>query len=230
MDETPRACQICGETRAERLRPGIVVRPGVAEILRKDLPSWDDAGWICVDDLARYRHRYVSSLLEDEKGELDELEREVLTSLDRQELISRNPEEEFEAELDLGARIADRIAEIGGSWGFIGAFGLVILAWMSMNSYLLAARPFDPFPYILLNLVLSCLAAVQAPVIMMSQKRQEGRDRLRAMRDYQVNLKAELEIRHLHQKVDHLMLHQWQRLVEIQEIQMELINEVRGLK
>ncbi len=99
---------------------------------------------------------------------------------------------------------------------------------MFLNSALLVARPFDPFPYIFLNLILSCLAAVQAPLILMSQKRQESRDRARAMHDYQVNLKAELEIRHLHQKVDHLLSNQWERLVEIQEIQMELVNELRS--
>jgi len=97
-----------------------------------------------------------------------------------------------------------------------------------VNSYVLVRRPFDPHPYILLNLVLSALAALQAPVIMMSRNRQEARDRLRSIHDYRVNLKAELEIRQLDQKIDHLLSHQWERLVEIQEIQMELINEVRG--
>jgi uncharacterized membrane protein len=111
---------------------------------------------------------------------------------------------------------------------FICLFGLVLFAWMLVNSFVLATRPFDPYPYILLNLILSSLAAIQAPVIMMSQRRQEDRDRTRATHDYQVNLKAELEIRHLHQKIDHLISHQWERLVEIQEIQMELINEVRS--
>ena len=99
---------------------------------------------------------------------------------------------------------------------------------MAFNSFVLVTRAFDPFPYILLNLVLSCIAALQAPVIMMSQRRQESRDRIRAVRDYQVNLKAELEIQHLHQKLDHLLSRQWERLVEIQEIQMELIQEIRG--
>jgi uncharacterized membrane protein len=103
----------------------------------------------------------------------------------------------------------------------------VLLSWITINTISLLKTPFDPYPYILLNLVLSCIAAIQAPVIMMSQGRQETRDRLHAQRDYQVNLKAELEIRHLHQKIDHLLSHQWERLVEIQEIQMELINEVK---
>ena len=124
--------------------------------------------------------------------------------------------------------MADHIAAFGGSWTFIIIFGVVLLAWMFVNSFVLITRPFDPFPYILLNLVLSTLAAVQAPVIMMSQNRQEARDRQRAVYDYKINLKAELEIRQLHQKMDHLLSHQWERLVEIQEIQMELINELRN--
>ncbi len=138
--------------------------------------------------------------------------------------------EESDAERTLGQRLADRIADFGGSWPFISMFGLFLIAWMIVNSFILATRPFDPFPYILLNLVLSCLAAIQAPIIMMSQNRQEERDRLRAMHDYQVNLKAELEIRHLHQKVDHLMSHQWEMLVEIQEVQMEFLDAVRAEK
>jgi len=95
------------------------------------------------------------------------------------------------------------------------------------NSLVLYWRPVDPYPFILLNLVLSCLAAVQAPVIMMSQNRQEAKDRLRSEHDYQVNLKAELEIRHLHEKLDHLLSHQWERLVEIQQVQLQLLAELQ---
>lgn len=106
-------------------------------------------------------------------------------------------------------------------------FGTILLAWIGINSAVLLWKPpFDPYPFILLNLVLSCLAAVQAPVIMMSQNRQEAKDRFRAEYDYQINLKAELEIRHLHEKIDHLLSRQWERLVEIQQIQMELMTEL----
>ena len=104
------------------------------------------------------------------------------------------------------------MASFGGSWRFLILFAAFMVAWMGLNTWLLASRAFDPYPYILLNLVLSCLAAVQAPVIMMSQNRQEARDRLRAKNDYLVNLKAELEIRLLHEKLDHLLRHQWERL------------------
>ena len=222
------SCQVCGRTTA--LRRAIVVRPALVSLIERETGRWDENGWICLDDLQRFQHKYVEHLLEDEKGELTQLEQRVLESLRDQEILSQNPETEFDAGLTLGQRAADRIADFGGSWIFIGIFALVMLSWMLLNSYVLAARPFDPYPYILLNLVLSCLAAVQAPVIMMSQNRQEARDRQHALHDYQVNLKAELEIRHLHQKIDHLLSRQWERLVEIQEVQMELINQVSRRK
>ncbi len=225
--EKRQVCQVCGNDRPAELHPGILVSHPVAELIQRATGSWSERGWICSADLERFRRDYVRSLLEAEKGELTVIEREVIESLREQELIARNPYEEAQSELTRGQRLADRLAAIGGSWGFIVGFAAVLGLWVVLNSALLAARPFDPYPYILLNLVLSCLAAIQAPVIMMSQNRQEARDRLHAMRDYQVNLKAEMEIRHLHQKLDHFLSHQWERLVQIQEVQMELMEEVR---
>ena len=125
-----------------------------------------------------------------------------------------------------GQRLADTVAATIGSWRFIAIQSMAIAAWITGNA-LAGSSAWDPYPFILLNLLLSCLAAIQAPVIMMSQNRQEAKDRLRARNDYQVNLKAELEIRHLHEKVDHLLSHQWERLVQIQEVQMDLLNELR---
>ncbi len=225
-----RICQICGNANKTDLNPGVIVRPVIADLIKKVHGDWDETGWICTEDLLKFRHQYVKSLLELEKGELTNLEHEVLESLHQQEILSRNPEIELQSGFTFGQRLADKIAELGGSWTFIIGFVCVLLIWILINSVVLIVKPYDPYPYILLNLVLSCLAAVQAPVIMMSQGRQEARDRLRAMHDYQVNLKAELEIRHLHQKIDHLLSHQWERLVEIQEIQMELISEIRQSK
>lgn len=223
-----KACQICGSQQASSLRPAALVRPSVVELIQRRTRSWDENGWICVQDLQHFQHEVVEDVLTAEKGELTQLEREVLESLRKHETLSANPELEFDSRLSLGERMADHIADFGGSWAFLGFFGLVIVIWMAINSFVLLAHPFDPYPYILLNLLLSCLAAVQAPVIMMSQNRQEARDRLRASRDYQVNLKAELEIRHLHQKLDHLLTHQWERLVEIQKIQLEFLEAFRA--
>jgi len=123
--------------------------------------------------------------------------------------------------------MADRVASFGGSWTFILSFLAVLVAWVVFNTVtILNAERFDPFPYILLNLVLSCIAAVQAPLIMMSQHRQEAKDRLRAENDYRVNLKAEVEIRQLHEKLDHLLIRQWERFTEIQQIQLELMEDL----
>jgi uncharacterized membrane protein len=223
-----RVCQICGSDQLSTLRSGILVRPAVAELIQGKVARWSEDGWICSEDLQKFRPEYVRSLLEADKAELTALEDGVLDSLRQQEILSRNPEEELQSASTMEQRLADRIAAVGGSWRFITLFAIVLLVWIVINTIVLVARPFDPYPFIPLNLILSCLAAIQAPVIMMSQNRQEARDRLHATRDYQVNLKAELEIRHLHQKLDHILSHQWDRLLEIQEIQMELMNEVRG--
>jgi uncharacterized membrane protein len=230
IDNKSRFCQICKEKRPALLRPAIMVRGPVAELIKHDVGNWREEGWICVEDLQKYRQRYVEELLRAERGELTELDLEVMDSLRKQEIFAHNPEQEFQADLAFGQRLADRIAYFGGSWTFISIFSAVFLVWMLINSAVLMHKPFDPYPYILLNLVLSCLAALQAPVIMMSQSRQEARDRMRGVHDSQVNLKAELESRQLHQKIDHMLSHQWERLVEIQEIQMDLINEIRGRK
>jgi uncharacterized membrane protein len=150
----------------------------------------------------------------------------VLDSLKEHEILAKNINVEFEQELTFWERLSDKVASFGGSWGFILGFFLVMAVWVAINSLVLLTRPFDPYPYILLNLMLSCLAAVQAPVILMSQNRQEAKDRLRSEHDYQVNLKAELEIRHLNEKMDLLLNTQWRRLLEIQRIQMELMEEM----
>jgi len=220
-------CAVCGRSLPQRqLVPGAIVRSAIADAIRLDHPGWSEEGFICREDLARYRERYVHSLLESEQGELTALEREVMDSLREHELLSENVDARFERSWSLGERLADRIAVFGGSWTFLICFGVFLLLWIGANSLVLLRHPLDPYPFILLDLILSCIAAVQAPVIMMSQNRQEAKDRLRSQHDYQVNLKAELEIRQLHEKIDHLLSHQWERLVEIQEIQLDLLSEM----
>jgi len=141
------------------------------------------------------------------------------------ELISENIDKTVDEKLTLGQRLSDKIASLGGSWTFIIIFFLFLAAWVAFNLYSIT-RPFDPFPFVLLNRILSCIAAMQAPVIMISQNRKEEKDRERSKHDYQVNLKAELEIRMIHEKIDHLILHQQQRLFEIQHIQIEMLQEI----
>ena len=220
-------CIVCGKAfSARNLFPGDAVRDVVAKEIVQDFPNWSATSVICRQDLMKYRTRYVHSLLESEKGELTALESEVLESIREHELLSKNIDAEFEQQWTFGERLADRIASFGGSWMFLIFFGLFMLLWIIMNTLVLVLHPPDPYPFILLNLVLSCLAAIQAPIIMMSQNRQEAKDRLRSQHDYQVNLKAELEIRHLNDKVDHLLSHQWDRLSKIQEIQVDMLEEI----
>jgi len=181
---------------------------------------------ICDEDLARFRRRYVEALLEEERGEITELDARVLDSFEKGTLTVQAgaPAAVDQAET-FGERVADRVAAFGGSWTFILSFLAVLVLWMALNVVGLSADPFDPYPFILLNLVLSSLAALQAPVIMMSQRRQEDKDRLRSENDYMVNLRAELEIRQLHEKIDHQMAKQWERLAELQQIQIELLEK-----
>lgn len=202
------------------------LRPSLAEFIRARHPGWDPHRFVCADDLAVLRKDYVTATLADELGELSTLDQEVIESLQEHEIVSENIGHEFDKKLTFGERLSDRIAEFGGSWRFIIFFGSVLVVWIAFNAIVLANRGFDPYPFILLNLILSCLAAIQAPVIMMSQNRAELRDRLRAENDYKVNLKAELEIRHLHEKVDHLLRRQYQRLFEVQQIQIEMLEEL----
>src|SRR6266576_5327615 len=226
-EHAPLVCQICNKTKSPHA--GMIaelIRPSLLEFIKKSTPDLDNKAFICFEDLGEFRKDYVKDGLEEEIGELSALDQEVVESLEQHEILSSDIEKQFEKELTFGERLSDRIAEFGGSWKFLITFGAVIFVWIGANAVLLATRAFDPYPFILLNLILSCLAAVQAPVIMMSQNRSEARDRLRAENDYKVNLKAELEIRHLHEKIDHLLRKQYNRLFEIQQIQIELLEEI----
>lgn len=220
-------CGLCRRrVHFSETKPAELVRGPVAELMRRRHPDWDGTGFVCRADQDLFRGEYLREVLADERGEISDVERSVVEALREQEVLSTEPPVDDAARLSLGQRMADRIARFGGSWHFLGFFGAVLVVWMAVNTAGLLARPFDPYPFILLNLVLSCIAAVQAPVILMSQNRQSERDRERAWNDYRVNLKAELEVRLLSQKVDRLQMHQWQRLMEIQRIQTELIEEL----
>lgn len=220
-------CQICRKSyKLTAVVPADFIHPPVVELIQKEHPEWSSQGFICLTDLNHYRGKYFENLVAADKGEISTLETDVLQSLkEEEELISANINTEFARQRTMGERIADKMAEFGGSWSFIGIFTAVLLLWILGNSTALLTQSFDPYPYILLNLVLSCVAAIQAPIIMMSQNRQEARDRLQAENDYRVNLKAELEIRHIIAKLDQLVTHQWQRLLEIQRLQLELIEQ-----
>ena len=156
---------------------------------------------------------------------LDERARTVAEHIAGGKHISRNVTKDYDAETTFGQRAADKVATFGGSWTFVGLFAAVMLFWVGTNAYLLLSRgkTFDPYPYILLNLFLSMLAAIQAPIILMSQNRHSERDRISAEHDYEVNLKAELDIMLLHEKMDQLREKQWAELLAIQNEQLKLL-------
>jgi len=227
----PLVCQVCKKPKPPN--SGMIaelIRPSLLEFIKKKLPDLDSKGFICLDDLGKFRKDYIKEVLEDEIGELSALDQEVIESLEQHEILSSDLSKQFERKLTFGERLSDQIASFGGSWRFIILFGVVLVLWIVLNAALLLNRGFDPYPFILLNLILSCLAAMQAPIIMMSQNRAELRDRLRSENDYKINLKAELEIRHLHEKIDHLLRRQYNRLFEIQQIQIELLEEISRQK
>jgi uncharacterized membrane protein len=223
----PQVCSICGKNYPrEELVNGALVRPAVAELILRDHPDWSPKGLVCLTDLNQYRWEYVRRVLETEKGAISSLEEDVLASLRQHEIFVSNVEDQLEQGWTLGERLADRLATFSGSWTFLGFFTVFMVFWIALNTVVLWQRPVDPYPFIFLNLLLSCMSAVWAPIILMSQNRQEAKDQLRSRHDYQVNLKAELEIRHLQEKIDFLLYHQETRLLEIQEIQVELLTEL----
>jgi uncharacterized membrane protein len=221
------ACAVCGRSfPSHLLLPAHFVRDNVAGLIAARVPGWDGTGFICRGCHNGFRAEFVRSEMEKDRGELGALEEEVMRSLHEGQIVADDVNREYERALTLGERTADKVAEFGGSWRFILIFFGVMAVWIVINTFILLTRPFDPYPYILLNLALSLLAAVQAPIIMMSQNRQEARDRLRAENDYKVNLKAELEVRAIGDKLDQLIHHQWAHLLEIQQIQMEMIDDL----
>jgi len=203
-----------------------VVRTNVLEFIKRDHPDMDETKSISIGELDEYRQRYIEQSLKNEFDDLNSLQKEVIDKIKDKEYISEDTDESFLEGLTFGQKIADKVATFGGSWKFIISFFTIIIVWISLNTYLVLFKTFDPYPFILLNLFLSCLAAFQAPIIMMSQNRQEEKDRKRSQEDYKVNLKSELEIQMLQEKVDHLLLIQQQKLFEIQNIQIEMLKEI----
>jgi uncharacterized membrane protein len=220
-------CAINGkEYPPDELYKGSSLRKSLLDLIRKDHPDFSPDSYISLEEINDYRKKYLESLIADEVGELSHLESEVVNSIAANKLISDNIEIELDRKLTFGERLSDRIADFGGSWTFIIIFFMILFIWIAINVWLLTSKPFDPYPFILLNLILSCLASIQAPIIMMSQNRKESRDRLRSENDYKINLKAELEIRVIHEKLDHMVAHQNQKMLEIQEIQADFLEDI----
>jgi uncharacterized membrane protein len=202
------------------------IRPRIFNLIQDMHPTFTKNDFMSLDELNEFRRMYLSKLMEEERGELAQIDKDVLLAIKSNKILSENVEEEHENPLTLGEKMADGIAQFGGSWTFILFFFGSILFWILLNIFWYNNQGFDPYPYILLNLVLSCLASIQAPIIMMSQNRQEQKDRIRSEHDYQINLKAELEIQILSEKLDHLLIHQNRKLLEIQEMQIDYLEDL----
>ncbi|MBE99242.1 DUF1003 domain-containing protein [Flavobacterium coralii] len=217
---------ISGKEFPDRERiSGKLVRTPILDVIKQENPGFDENCSLAMSELNHYREQYIANFLVKEMGDLSVMENRVLEALKNKTLLTDKLEDEMQ-QLTFGQRIADRVATFGGSWTFIISFMCFLLLWIAVNVAFLANKGFDPYPFILLNLILSCIAALQAPVIMMSQNRQEEKDRERAKNDYLVNLKSELEVRMLHEKIDHLILHQEQALIEIQRVQIDMMNDI----
>ena len=203
------------------------IRLPLLDLIQKDYPDFDASKTLSTSELLIYREKYIANFLTSTVGELTDLHKNVMQSInDDKSFVSKLQDDEGDEGRTFGQIVADNVAEFGGSWKFIIFFFIFILLWIAVNAFLLINKGFDPYPFILLNLILSCLAALQAPVIMMSQNRQEQKDRVRAKKDYMINLKSELEIRLLDEKIDHLIMHQQQELLEMQKLQIEMMNDI----
>jgi uncharacterized membrane protein len=202
------------------------IREGIFNLIKKQYPDFASDSFISLSELNQYRRLYLTSLIVQEKGELAIIDSDVMYAIKNNSILSENIQDVIETEMTIGERVADKVASFGGSWTFIITFFSFIIFWMILNILFIASKPFDPYPFILLNLILSCLAAIQAPIIMMSQNRQEQKDRQRSEHDYKINLKAELEIKILGEKIDHLLVHQNKKLLEIQEVQIDYLEDV----
>lgn len=202
------------------------IRHSVLNVIQKENPHFTHEGHLSRSELNHYRQQAMSDYLVKEVGKLTKREKTVLSSLASNTTLTNKLDANDQQPLTLGQRVADKVATFGGSWKFIISFAVFIVIWITLNIFWLFNKGFDPYPFILLNLLLSCLAALQAPVIMMSQNRQEEKDRERSKKDYMINLKSELEIRSLHEKIDHHILDQQQELLEMQKVQIEMMTQM----
>lgn len=222
-----KCCEICNQSFPDKdLYPNSLIRETVFTSTQKRHPHFSKEGFVCFPDLRKISAQHFEDVVREDKGFLSTLEQEVIQSLSDQDIMAENINVEFEQKLTFGERLADRIASFGGSWYFISLFGVLLLGWMSLNTYQFLTKPFDPYPFILLNLILSCLAAIQAPIIMMSQNRQAAKDRLEMENDYQVNLKSELQVRQLNARLDAFLKNQWQHTARVIEHQEAILRHL----
>ncbi len=204
-----------------------LLREPIFNLIKKDYPDFKRDCYIDKEEVRKYRNIHLESLLAKKSSNFNTLDKNVIDSIINKKVVSDNIEDKWDEKLTVGQKIADKVAKFGGSWAFIISFTFFLLLWMATNVWFLASHPFDPYPFILLNLFLSTLAAIQAPIIMMSQNRQEEKDRKRGENDYKVNLKAEIEIKLLHDKIDHLINYQNKRVIDTLELITDYLEDLR---
>lgn len=220
-----RRCVLCGAEDPNALVSLATTDRQLSEwIASKTASRFGGGDRICRPCLNHERITHSIERLEQERGELTVIESQIAMHAASHLAIAQNAQAAFEQRKTLGDRVSDRVAAIGGSWTFLIGFFVVLVGWVVINVAMV--RAFDPYPFILLNLVLSTLAAVQAPIIMMSQNRVAARDRAQADEDFRTNLKAELEVASLHEKIDHLLHSQWEQLIEMQKVQLDLLQQI----
>lgn len=226
ISRTKLHCHVCQKAfPPHRLQPWVPGSPGLSELVNAAYPGWEAGKHICRIDLATFRGAYVEALREREPRELRDLDRQVIERLHSGQFVSQSLSGAIEEPKSFGERMADHVAAFGGSWPSIISFAAILVLWITVNAIGLIVWPFDPYPFILLNLVLSSLAALHALIIIMSDGRQDAKDRIQAESDWRLNLKAEPEIRHLHEKMDHQLAQQWDKLSELQQIQIDMLKE-----
>ena len=204
---------------------GSMIRKPILDFIQQEYPNFTENDLIAISELNLFREKYISGFLLKGVDELNTLEKKVFDAVESETTIT-NKLDTDNKKYTFGQKLADNVAKFGGSWTFIISFMIFLMIWIFVNFFIFLNKGFDPYPFILLNLILSCIAALQAPVIMMSNNRQEEKDRERAKNDYMINLKSELEIRMLHEKIDHLIMHQEQALIEIQKVQIDMMNDI----
>lgn len=224
----------CELTKKEVLeneaREGFSVRPSIFKLIQEVEPNFSNDSWISRDELKKFKSKYLEGYLEKEEGEKEEINRIVSQAVSNHDFLSINYLDsinEKEDKRSFKETIADKIAEFGGSWGFILIFFIFVLIWCCFNTYVLSSKSFDPYPYVFLNLVLGCIASIQAPIIMMSQNRTSELDRKRALNDFKVNLKSEFEIMILREKINHIIHQQNPHIREVIDDHSDLLEDIR---
>lgn len=220
-------CRISGKHISDdKASQGFTIRDELFDIIQRKCAEFTTEDWISDEELDKIKLQRIKEIVAQDKGQIGEIESKIVDAVSHHDFMSKDFTEEEEEMLTFGQKVADVVAEFGGSWKFILSFSGFIIVWIILNSFLLLTNAFDPHPFILLNLILSCVAALQAPLIMMSQNRAEEKDRKRAINDFKVGLKTEIEIRILDEKINHIINNQISHLHETLDVQNDMIAKI----